>query len=1029
MSGEPWQHQTVRAAKLAAFSVCVLLSAGLRDTVAQQIPVRSYKVGDGLAHNRIQHIYQDRYGYLWISTSEGLSRFDGYRFVNYDRRQGLGNQVINFMTEDRRGRLWVATNGGGVARLLDEELGNASSGVEPSTRKKFVSYPVGDNNPDQNAVNAMVFDADNALWCVTDAGLFRGREDSAGNLTFELVEEGIQPITHSPAMADSRGRLWFGVRKTARQSLIISVVSGQIFRYALTSELDDDVTAVCEDARGRMLVTTLGGRLLEFQEQPDAPEGGRWVALPLKLVASQHVINIYAMYADASGVLWLGTNRGLVKYRDGRQTVYTTAHGLSDISIAAITADREGNLWLGTSGNGVCKLSGEQIVSFTRAEGVPDYNLHNIFESRDGNIYGFFFNCCAVKFTDGRVAPVSGSESPLFNALWNGQILYDRGGDWWFVSASGLYRCPGPELQFSRREKMNAALGLPEKTSLFRIFETTDGRVWLSTSEGVIYQMELRPRPRVLRQFVLRELNGAFIEGPIAMLSDDLGAVWLATRNQGLGRLFEGRLDRIQPAEGLPEVAARALFQDSRGRLWIGLRNEGVSVVKDPGAEPLRFVNYSTAQGLASDTVWSITEDDFGRIYLATGKGLAQIEPGTGRTRVLSTADGLAGDFTYNCFKDSQGRIWVATNGGVSRIVPSPPEPPTQPPPVYLSRASVAGEELALPERGTRRLPYFELTASRNNLVVEYVAVNFRGGTPLRYQYKLDGVDAEWSAASDQRTVNYARLAPGTYRFLVRAVNEDGLTSAEPAEIEFRVLPPFYSRWWFIAASAAAFCLAAYALYRRRVARLVEIERVRTRIATDLHDDVGASLSLIAMLSEVAQRQAARGDAKAVEALSSIAGASRELIDSTSDIVWAVNPRKDRMSELVKRMRRFASDALGSRDVALRFTAPNHDHDFPLGADARREIFFIFKESVNNIARHADCTEAEITLSVQDGRLVLRLRDNGRGFDPASDFDGNGLDSMRERARKLGGEFDVVSRPGGGCETTLRVPLSLRQRL
>jgi signal transduction histidine kinase len=728
------------------------------------------------------------------------------------------------------------------------------------------------------------------------------------------------------------------------------------------------------------------------------------------------------MYSDASGPIWLGTNRGLVKYQDGRKTVYTTANGLSDTSLSAIAADREDNLWLGTNDNGLSKLSNEQIASFTRTEGLPDFNVHNIFESRSGTVYAFSFTCCAVKLTDSKVEQVPGSESQLFNALWNGQVFLDHEGNRWFVTASGLYRFRGPELAFRHGEKMNAVLGIPEQTNLSVMFETADKRIWLSTWEGVLYQLELSSRPRIVKKLVLSDLNPTFTENPIAMLSDNRGTLWFATRNQGLGRLIEGKLERVEPTEGLPETAGRSLFQDSRGWIWIGLRNEGVSVLKDPGAEPLRFVNYSTAQKLASDSVWSITEDNFGRIYLGTGKGLAQIDPGTGRTRILTTADGLVGDNINLCFKDSQGRIWITTNNGVSRLSPRPPGPPLPPPPVYLNSVYVAGDELALPERGLQRLPYFELASSRNNLTIEYEAVNFRSGTLIRYQYKLDGVDADWSAATDQRTVNFARLAPGTYRFLVRAINEAGLTSG-PAQIDFRILPPLYLRWWFIAVVVTVLALTAYLLFHLRVKRLVEIERVRTRIATDLHDDVGANASLIAMLSEVAQQQAAQGNAKAFESLASIAGTARELIDSTSDIVWAVNPEKDRASELIKRMRRFASDALGARGVRVRFAAPMDDHDFRLGADARREIYFVFKESVNNIARHAECSEAEITLSVEAGHLVLKLSDNGKGFDTAAEFEGNGLKSMCARALKLDAEFSVVSHPGSGCETRLEVPL------
>jgi len=352
------------------------------------------------------------------------------------------------------------------------------------------------------------------------------------------------------------------------------------------------------------------------------------------------------------------------------------------------------------------------------------------------------------------------------------------------------------------------------------------------------------------------------------------------------------------------------------------------------------------------------------------------------------------------------------------RLNPRPPVPA-----VHLTGVRVAGEALALPERGVARLGLFDLL-SRNNLTIEYGAADLRGGSEIRYQYRLDGVDRDWEPPTDHRIVTYARLQPGTYTFLVRSVDSNGITSVGPARLEFRVLPPVYMRGWFMACAIAALGLAFYALYRYRVARLIEIERVRTRIATDLHDDVGASLSLIAMLSELASRQTARGDAKAVESLASIAGTARELIDTTSDIVWAVDPRKDRVGDLITRMRRFASDAFGARDVTLRFEAQPQDRAAPLAAYIRREVYVVFKELVNNVARHSASTEVQITVAIQAGTLTLRVRDNGRGFDLSRQGEGNGLDSIRARAQRLRAQFRVVSSPGGGCETTLTVPLA-----
>jgi len=315
------------------------------------------------------------------------------------------------------------------------------------------------------------------------------------------------------------------------------------------------------------------------------------------------------------------------------------------------------------------------------------------------------------------------------------------------------------------------------------------------------------------------------------------------------------------------------------------------------------------------------------------------------------------------------------------------------------------------------------LNPTQNQLSIDFVGLGFAAGQGLKYQYKLVGANEEWSAPSDQRTINYASLSPGRYRFMVRAVTADGIVSPTPATVAFNILPPIWQRWWFVTLVVLTFGLGAAAVYRYRVRRLIELERVRTRIAADLHDDIGASLSLIAMLSEVAWRQAMEGNFKVGESLSSIAASSRELVDAMSDIVWAINPRKDRFSELVKRMRRFASDVFTSRDIALQFEAPEPDHDFALGADARREIFFIVKEGVNNIARHSACTGATIILKVQERWLILEVRDNGKGFVPSRANEGNGLASMRERARKLGAEFELVSANGHGTTLKLKVPV------
>jgi signal transduction histidine kinase len=347
-----------------------------------------------------------------------------------------------------------------------------------------------------------------------------------------------------------------------------------------------------------------------------------------------------------------------------------------------------------------------------------------------------------------------------------------------------------------------------------------------------------------------------------------------------------------------------------------------------------------------------------------------------------------------------------------------------RPPSVFMSLIQIAGETLALAETGTPRATVDDLPATRNNLLIEFVAPSFGREGDLKYQYKLEGADADWSAPTELRTVNYSRLAPGSYRFLVRATDQRGLVSGEPAVFTFRILPPLWQRWWFLTIAGIVFALGAYALHRYRVARLIDVERIRTRIATDLHDDIGSSLSQIAILSEVARNRVSRIDNSSDQELSLIARISRESVDAMSDIVWAINPQRDWLGDLVGRMRRLAGEIFPARDIEFEFTANIPEPDTRMTTDARRQIFLIFKECVNNIVRHSECTHVSIALRVE-GWLVMKLADNGKGFDLATAGTGHGLISMQGRAERLGGELQIITNHDG-TTVTFRVPLTRR---
>jgi ligand-binding sensor domain-containing protein/signal transduction histidine kinase len=999
---------------------------------AQQLSVRRYDVSDGLAHSHVTAIHQDRKGYLWFGTWEGLSRFDGYRFTNYGERDGLGHVIINDITEDRHGRLWVATNGGGVACLIDDPREVSSSdplksalaksapaGSAPGVRRKFINFRVGDS-PNSNQVNALLFDADDNLWLATDDGLYRASAGSGSDLQFELIAPQKPSINQRVAFADRSGRLWFEM-----ENEIIQVVRGRVIKYGPEDEVGRHrVVSVTEDRQGRILVAN-EGEVFEFVAPPDgnadAGNRGRWRRLPL-VVKPNHLIR--AMLSDSTGALWVGMSDGLIKYQDGKQALYTEAQGLSGTSIQALTEDRDGNLWIGTEGSGICKLSGERIVSFTRNEGLPNQGVLRVIEDRGGRIYASVANAGFVEIVEGRAVPVPGAALAPFSTTIPFQ---DSLGNWWINTIKGSFRFEGPDLQLRRGRKLGAVDGIPTEKADSGSVVTEDpfGKLWVAHDKS-LYRLDLSRVGRAVFERV--PLNVDLPQVVLWMMSDRAGTLWLGGHRM-LARFMKGKGAVLQPAEGLPEVNPRAFFQDSRGWLWIGLRYKGVSVTKDPSAETPKFVNYSTEQELASDAVWAITEDDAGRIYLGTGKGLDQLDLATGRIRHFGARDGLAGAVISHCLKDRNGAIWVATTLGLSKFNPRAERGVDHPPPIYLSRAQVAGEDLPLAETGALRIPELEIPYTRNNLLVEYVALSFQGEQRLRYQYKLEGVDEDWSAPTEARSVNYARLAPGSYQFMARAINQEGTMSPDPALFRFRVLPPLWQRWWFLALGATLTALAGYAFYRYRTARLVELERVRTRIATDLHDDIGANLTKIAILSEVAQQRSGGESQLNGSPFSSIAEISRESVAAMSDIVWAVNPKRDSLRDLARRMRGFASEVFSSRNIEFRFHTLGLEQDLKLGPDLRRDVYLIFKEAVNNIVRHAACARAEIELRLDGNFLALRVRDEGQGFDPERVREGNGLESMARRAKALGGALDTLSQPGQGTTITLRVPAPRRSRI
>jgi ligand-binding sensor domain-containing protein/two-component sensor histidine kinase len=1068
----------------------LLLSQATR---AEQLPVRVYTSADGLGQNRVKRIVRDSRGFLWFCTADGLSRFDGYRFTTYDTSQGLPYPSINDLLETRAGVYWIASNGGGVFRFNLSGGASAGGGAASSSnatadakgegaRSRFTVYKLGDT-PRMNRPNRLFEDAAGRIWAGTDDGLFV-LDESAGMNAFQRVEfdRGRTANTIIPVWAfaeDDARTLWIATSA----GLWRRETDGRIAPFPIRPFINGAVWDVSRDASGRIWVghsdgllifklpaahgntppddssglrvtvrqqssrahgaaATTGGRSPSSSER--APSSGSAPSspqLPLPEAAGEAYAyttadglsdNVVRQIHHASdGRIWLGTARGITLFGAQNFSNYTTAHGLSDDNIRALAEDRDGNLWIGTETGGAIKLARHGLVTYREADGLGGTQIRDIFETADGTLCIVTENGLISYFDGQKFKAIRPNLPPEIKRLTG--VVVDARGDWWIgTSGFGLYRFDGvrhvSELARARSVRYTSQNGL-SSDFVTRVFEDSRGDIWLGmNSERVLVRWE-----RAADKF------HAYAEGlpgrseVLSFAEDRSGAVWIGFREGGAARYRAGRFELFNASSGLTADEILKMYVDDAGRLWFGSNSYGLVRIDDPAAEHLAPQIYSTANGLTSGIIRSIAADNFRRLYLGTSRSVDRFDPATGRIKRYTNADGLAADESQVAYRDRQGALWFGTWNGLSRLIPEP-ERPASPPPVMIDNLQIAGVRHPVSDLGETEIGNLRLGHTQNQVQVDFLGLGFGAGELLRYEYKLEGAGGvvEWSAQTDARSVTYANLAPGSYRFLVRAVNTDGVVSDTPASVSFQILRPVWLRPWFLLLGALTFGGLIFIAARSRLTRLVELERVRTRIATDLHDDIGSSLSQIAILSEVVSQRVPPDNAPVIEPLSLIAGTSREMVDSMSDIVWAINPQRDHLSDLTQRMRRFASDILSARDIDFRFRAPDAEKDIRLGADLRREVYLIFKECVNNLVKHSDCTAAELELRIVNHWIVLRISDDGRGFVPdapsghngngASGLGGHGLESMRRRAVALGGTFEVKSAPGRGTVSTLKVP-------
>jgi ligand-binding sensor domain-containing protein/two-component sensor histidine kinase len=992
---------------------------------AEPLPIKTWTAAHGLAHNHIIRIRRDARGFLWFCTLEGLSRFDGRSFTTFDTLSGLPHLTVTDVLEARDGSWWVATNGGGIARF--QNLGQLTGKRAPRLYQPGAL-------PAQQRVNALFQDHQGRIYAGTDAGIFCLAADGLETGQFRRLDDAQSPYSAAVVNGfaeDAAGHLW------------ISSWSG-LYRLSPTQHLThfsihrvqeyDYVLAVVPDRNRRLWLAARDKGVVVLDPSrvpPDAvhldlsalpSEAMRWFTPREGLPDS----SIYSLHQAADGSIWIGSEQHLTVW-DGNRLRVIGDNGprqkISKVSLDTLTEDAAGNIWAGGM-LGAVQVVRNGLSLWSTADGLSTDIPHAVYEAKDGALLVITNDYHLNRF-DGeefQSAPLPVPPELLYHESTL-TAFQDRQGEWWIPAKNGIWRfAAANDPRQLARQKPQAIYGQPHGLPpevVGRMYEDASGDIWLTTAG----QVSLARWERQTGRFRLfSQADGvADKDPPVAFCESPPGTLWMGLTGGGLLRYRNGMFRRFGAADGIPGGALQSLFLDQPGRLWLGSDTDGAAWLEGLQQESPVVRRLSHRDGLSSDNVLAFAEDRSGRIYFGTGRGLDWLDPATGQVTNWRAPSELNINPISLLHTDRQGVIWAGGLGGLLRFAPEMLRP--APARVFISELVSGATSLLLPLNGTERLSGLELTARQNRLRISLSSPWFAFGQQPLYQYKLAG-DTDWSMPSSQRDVTFANLAPGRYQFLARAVTFDGQPGDETLRLDFTVPPPVWQRWWFIGLALLALSGVGYGTFRWRLAQLLKLERMRTSIAGDLHDDIGANLTRISILSEVAKQQNGQDASSVRSLLDSIAEIARESVSSMSDIVWAINPERDTLHDLIYRMRQHAEEVFMLRNVTLDFQAPETAPVLNLDAGLRRDLYLIFKEAVNNAARHSGCTCATIEVRLADAQLHLTISDNGRGFDSARTSEGNGLHNMHKRATAQGGRLEIAAGAGRGTRIHLSAPLT-----
>lgn len=1009
-------------------------------------------------------LLQDRLGFLWIGSYEGLMRYDGYRLRTFrndpNNSNSLSDNVINALIEDRlEDVLWIGTEAG-----LDR------FDLRQETFTHFRHDPQNPHSLSSNYVLALYQEADNnRLWIGTYSGGLTLMEPlTARMLRLSAEDIDISSISTRAFVQDGAGRLWAGTSKG-------------LFYY-------DSLSAA-------------------MQKWPSTPEiiesaGGAGV------IKGQ----IWSMLAGSRGLLWIGTDHGVYALRhladNRRQLQYwqlpsqNTASLRPRYRVQAITEDQDNRIWIGTFRQGLFLIDNAEIdfnsknPQLKNISGPRSTSIRAILQDQSADLWvAGLSGVDNHRNLEGNFRLINNSrEKPqqlANNFVWS--VHQDQKGMLWIGSIDGLTRynpMTGKSQHWHQQRSVNH--GLSGKAILSIAEDPATGYLWLGTFAGGLNRFD--PKNETFRHWRYRKNDpaGLINDRIYEVRFDRLGKLWIGT-DKGLDRfdpsteIFEHFVHDPKNPGSISAGNIRAIYHDPQGSTWIGLTGGGLNRFSP---ETQQFEHWSASRdaalhlshGVVASITATVTQN--GRaLWLGTGAGLNKLEfdslsgnESVVRIRHYTTGDGLPDNAVRGLLADAFGSLWLATDYGLSRFDPDSEEFSNHkagyamPPFTFNIGATASGidgnlffggeqgllsffpSEVAVGSRSpklvftelrifnrpvqigrektarlTAAMPYIDevqLSYRDFDFAIQFAALDYRDPLQNKYSYRLDGFHQDWIDLGSKREVSFTNLDPGEYRLRIRGASSDGQWSAGERSLTITISPPFWKTWWFRLLMLMVVVMFFYGIYRLRINRLLSVEKTRNRIARDLHDDLSASLGSISHFSEAVRRRSEDFSADSAKYLDLISAVAGEAQDSIDDIIWAINSENDSWAKTAAKMKRFAGDLLESRNITYEIKIPP---DLPIrkfDMEKRRHIWLIYKEILTNVTRHSKSKKVAVQVQLHNKQLKLSISDDGLGFDAAAERQRNGLKNIRGRTIEIGGSWALRTAPGEGTTWVIKVPVS-----